>query len=324
MTSSDTPAARALRVLELVQSHPGITGQELATRLGVTDRAVRRYVAVLREAEISIESEPGRYGGYRLGRGLRLPPLVFSTREALGLVMAALSSPYRDDGDSRPVGSALGKIMRALPADVSRPADLLREHVAAAPDRTSVHPEPEITSGLVLAVADRHRVRLTYRSGSGAQRDLVVEPWSVVVRHGRWYLLGFSLPAQAVRTYRVDRIDTIETLAERFRPPDDLDPVALLEHHLGDGREFATCVRFDAPIAEVAPWIGPVMGRLAPVDDLSCVLTGTTSNPQMYAAEWLAAIPHPFRVEDGPELREAVMAVARRMADGARPQAWCG
>jgi len=90
MTRDISPAARALVALELIQNNPGITAQRLADRLGVTERAARRYVATLREADLSIESVSGLYGGYRVGRGLRLPPLMFTAAEALGLVMAVL------------------------------------------------------------------------------------------------------------------------------------------------------------------------------------------------------------------------------------------
>lgn len=313
MTQPDSPATRALRILDLVQSHPGITGQDLAKRLGVTDRAVRRSVAVLRDADISIESESGRYGGYRLGRGVRLPPLVFSTREALGLVMATLSSHDSDDENDDPARSALAKIMRALPADVSRPALLMRDHVAAAPDHRSAPPDPSITSDLVLAVADHRRVRFAYRPSSGSERQIGADPWGVVVRHGRWYLLAFAHAAGAVRTYRVDRISQVETDAETFRPPDDLDLVTVLERHLGGGREFSTTVRFEAPLDQIRPWVSPLMGDLVALDKECCLLTGTTSNPSMYAAEWLAPIPYPFTVQGGPELRNAVEVVARRM-----------
>ena len=93
-----TPTGRALRVLELLQAQPGITGRHLATQLDVTERAARRYIAILREAGIPVESTRGPYGGYRVGRGLRLPPLVFTATEALGLVMAVLDGSHASRG----------------------------------------------------------------------------------------------------------------------------------------------------------------------------------------------------------------------------------
>lgn len=310
-----SPTARALQTLDLLQRYPRITAADLGRRLGVTDRAARRYVSILRQAEISVDSAPGRYGGYRLGRGLKLPPLVFSSTEALALVMAVLDGHHAADEAGEPVGAALGKIISALPRDVGRQAALMREHALAAPDRRSARPDPEITSQLVEAVADRREVRLDYHPRSGSPRVSVVEPWAVVVRHSHWYLLCFDQRVRAARTYRVDRIRHLDVAEATFTPPEDLDAVAWLEQHLGSGREYATRVRFAAPMADVAPYLTPPMGRLEPLaDERWCQLTGTTSNPQMYADEWLAAVPHPFTVDGGPELRDAVAALAGRLA----------
>jgi predicted DNA-binding transcriptional regulator YafY len=323
-----SPTGRALRTLELLQAEPGITAAQLAARLGVTERAAHRYVAILREAEIPVESTRGPYGGYRVGRGVRLPPLVFSAAEALGLVMAVLDGSHAVAADD-PVGAALGKIIRALPENVGRPAATMLRHASAAPDRRAVRPGTDTTAVLVAAVAAQRRVVMSYRSESGRQWAEDVDPWAVVVRHGRWYLLCHSHRASAVRAYRIDRIRSVAAGDEQFSAPEDVDYVDLLELHLGAGREFKTKVVFDAPHDEAARYVGRPMGRLEPIDDgKRCVLTGTTSNPSMYAGEWLAAIPIPFRVEGGPELRLAVADVAERLAsalaasplsDGQRP-----
>jgi predicted DNA-binding transcriptional regulator YafY len=310
-----SPTGRALRTLELLQDQPGITGGQLAAQLGVTERAARRYVAILREAGIPVESTPGPYGGYRVGRGIRLPPLVFSAAEALGLVMAVLDGSHAAADADDPVGAALGKIIRALPETVGRPAAAMRRHACAAPDRGAVRPGTETTTALVAAVAAQRRVGIGYRSTSGMQWAEDVDPWAVVVRHGRWYLLCHSHRAHAVRAYRIDRIQSVTGGGgEQFRPPEDVDYVDLLEQHLGAGWEFETKVIFDAPYDEVARYIRPPMGRLSRTGDgKRCVLAGTTSNPAMYAGEWLAAIPIRFHVEAGPELRAAVAAVAERL-----------
>lgn len=313
MSTDLSPTARALRTLEILQNRPGTTAEELAGRLGVTERAARRYVGILREAGIAVESARGRHGGYRLRRGTRLPPVVFSQDEALGLVMAALDGhPGAGDVDN-PVGAALTKVIQALPEGVGRQAAVLREYASAAPDPYSARPDPATTGALVAAVAARRRVLVGYRTGAGDEWESDVEPWAVVTRHGRWYLLCHSRRADAVRTYRIDRIRTVRQTPEEFTPPADLDPVSLLEQHLGTGWPYATRVVFDAPAAEVARWVRPPMGRLEPSGD-GCLLVGSTNNPTMYAQEWLAGLPFAFRVEGGPELRAAFAALAARFA----------
>lgn len=315
VANGPSPAARALQTVELLQTRPGLTASELGDRLGVSERAARRYVEILREAGIPVESVRGPHGGYRLGRGARLPPVFFNEAEALGLVMAVLDGhPAAGDGEDL-VGAALTKVIRALPESVGHQAATLRQHAAAAPDRQAAHPDPAVASALVAAVAARRAVRVGYRNEGGDEWETEADPWAVVVRHGRWYLLCRSHRADAVRTYRLDRVRTVDPTDHTFTPPPDLDPVASLEENLGAGWELPTRVVFHAPIAEVAGWVRPTMGRLSPeVDGDGCVLVGTTSNAVMYAQEWLAAIPYPFTVEEGPELRAAVAALAERCA----------
>lgn len=322
MANGTSPAGRALRTLELLHAQPGITAERLAVQLGVTERAVRRYVSILREADIPLESTRGPYGGYRLGRGIRLPPMMFSPAEALGLVMAVLDAGHAAADADDPVGAAMDKIIRVLPENIGCQAAVMRQHAAAAPDRGAVMPGIETASALVTAVARQRRVRIGYRSQSGRHWAEDVDPWAVVVRHRLWYLLCHSHRAGAVRAYRIDRIQSVREGIEHFRGPADMDYVELLEQHLGTGWEFEARVVFDASRDAVARYVRPAMGRLvSSADGARCVLTGSTSNPAMYAGEWLAAIPIPFRVEGGPELRAAIAAVAARLraALGASP-----
>jgi predicted DNA-binding transcriptional regulator YafY len=139
---SMSPTARALFALELLQDSPGITAERLGDKLGVSARAARRYVAILRSAGIPVESVRGPYGGYRVGRGLRLPPLRFTAEEALGLVMAVLDGHHEAGDPTDPVGSALGKLVRALPASVAAQAEAVRRTTAPAPDRAAARPDP--------------------------------------------------------------------------------------------------------------------------------------------------------------------------------------
>jgi predicted DNA-binding transcriptional regulator YafY len=306
------PTARALLALELIQSSPGLTAERLAEKLGVSERAARRYVSILREAEIPIESTRGPYGGYRVGRGLRLPPLVFSATEALGLVMAVLDGHHDAADPTAPVGSALGKIIRALPEPVAAQAEAVRRTAAPAPDHAAARPDFATTAALVEACSQRRRTRLDYRSEAGSEWTIDVEPWAVVVRHGRWYVLCRVPVKDALRVYRIDRVRGVEALDDTFTPPADLDPVALLEDHLAVGWEYAAEVVIGAPLEQVARCVPRALGRLEAVDARTSRLTGTTGNPYWYA-ERLAALPASFRVVGGIELLHTTRALGERL-----------
>ena len=316
MTTDTSPTARALLALELVQGNPGITADRLADKLGVSERAARRYVAILREAGIPIESVRGPYGGYRVGRGLRLPPLVFSSAEALGLVMAVLDGHHDASDPADPVGGALGKIVRALPEPVAAQAEVVRRTTAPAPDRAAARPDPATTAALVQACSDHRAVQLDYRSEAGSEWLLEVDPWAIVVRHGRWYLLCRSHRADARRAYRIDRVRSVLVLDDAFTPPADLDPVAVLEEHLAVGWEYDVEVVIDAPVEAVARCLPPALGRLEPIDADSSRLVGSTSNPWWYA-ERLAAVPASYRIVGGPELQQTARILGQRLLSAA-------
>ena len=307
-----SPTARALLALELLQSNPGITADRLADELGVSARAARRYIGILREAGIPIESVRGPYGGYRVGRGLRLAPLMFSATEALGVVMAVLDGHHDASDPADPVGSALGKIMRALPESVAAQAEAVRRTTAPAPDRAAARPDPGTTATLVDACSNRRSVRLGYRSEAGSEWLREVDPWAIVVRHGRWYLLCRIHRTDARRAYRIDRVRSVEVLDDTFSPPADLDPVAMLEDHLAVGWEYEIEVVIDAPVDTAGRCLARALGRLEPIDTATTRLSGSTSNPAWYA-EQLARIPVSYRIVKCPELRQAALDIGQRM-----------
>jgi predicted DNA-binding transcriptional regulator YafY len=307
-----SPTARALLALELVQDSPGITADRLGDKLGVSERAARRYVEILREAGIPIESVRGPFGGYRLGRGLRIPPLMFTAAEALALVMAVLDGHHQAGDPADPVGSALGKIARVLPESVAGQIDAIRRTTAPVPDRAANRPDPGTASDLAQACANHRQVRLEYRSESGTEWAMVVEPWAVVVRHGRWYLLCKSISNQARRAYRVDRIQAIEMLDDTFVPPGDLDPVAMLEGHLAMGWEYDVEVIIEAPVEEVATRLPRSLGQIEALDAGRTRLVGSTGNPWWYA-EQLAAIPVPYRIVGCAELQQTAAVLGQRL-----------
>jgi predicted DNA-binding transcriptional regulator YafY len=230
--------------------------------------------------------------------------------------MAVLDG-HHDAGDpTDPVGSALGKILRALPAPVAAQAEAVRRTAAPAPDRSGVRPDPATTAALVQASSDRRTVRIDYCSEAGSRWQTEVEPWAVVVRHGRWYLLCHSRSRDALRAYRVDRVEAVEVLDEPFVPPDDLDPVVLLEEHLAVGWEYDVEVVIDAPLERVARCLPRTLGRLVAVDDATTRLVGSTSNPFMYV-EQLAAVPAAYRIVRGPEVAEAARVLGERLVAAA-------
>ena len=190
---------KAYRVGELAVGQRGRTGAELAAQLGVTDRAARRYVDILRKAGIPVDSVSGRNGGYSVGRGALVPPLMFSTAEALGLVVALLRGWHEPIDAGDPAATALGKILRVLSDAAAAPAEALRRVVTQNPSDAAATPDPTLTAQIAHASETHHRLQIACQSRPGSDYQMIVDPWSVVVRHGRWYLLYWSLTADARR-----------------------------------------------------------------------------------------------------------------------------
>jgi predicted DNA-binding transcriptional regulator YafY len=310
-----SPTARALLALEVIQNNPGITAERLGDRLGVTERAARRYVAILREAELPIESASGPYGGYRAGRGLRLPPLMFTAAEALGIVMAVLEGHRNAADPTDLVGSGLAKIVRVLPERVAGPVHAFR-NVSVPPPVPPASASPELTTQLIEACTVACRLRLVYRMGKAADLVMEVDPWAVVLRHSRWYLLSWSHTRQARRVLRVDRIIAIEMLPDTFTPPQELDALRTLEEHLSQGWTHTVDVLIDATVEQTSRWLPRSLGRLEPVDEDRTRLRATTDEPAWYARQ-LAAIPASFRVVGSPELQRATAALGQRLVQAA-------
>jgi predicted DNA-binding transcriptional regulator YafY len=311
-----SPTARTLMVLELIQNSPGITADQLGDKLGVSDRAARRYVAILREAEIPIESVRGPYGGYRVGRGLRLAPLMFSATEALGLVMAVLEGPR---GADDPVENALGKIIRVLPEPIARSTDAIRRVSARGPDPGARTPDPEITAALVSHSTACRRIVIHYRRHYGEEWPMDVDPWAVVVRRGRWYLLCWSHTKNSQRVLRVDKVTKVEPQSTEFIPPADLDPLAAVEEHLAMGWKYPIEVIIDAPRDEVGRCISRSMGRLEAIDETHTRLLASTDEPYWYASQ-LTSLPSPYRILQSPELKTAARNLAHRLLEASNSE----
>jgi predicted DNA-binding transcriptional regulator YafY len=283
----------------------------MAHDLSPTARALLALVAILREADLPIESATGPYGGYRVGRGLRLPPLMFSAAEAMGLVMAVLEGDQNAADPTDLVGAALAKIVRVLPERIAGPVRAVRDVSAPRPVRET-RVSPELATALIEACTATRRLRLMYRMGA-VDRTMEVDPWAVVLRHSRWYLLCWSHAARGLRALRVDRIATVEAMLDTFTPPPELDALRTLEEHLSQGWSHAVDVLVDATVEETSRWVPRSLGHLEPDDAGRTHLRATTNEPDWYARQ-LAAIPAPFRVLGSPELQRAIAALGQRLA----------
>jgi predicted DNA-binding transcriptional regulator YafY len=320
-----SPTARALLALEAIQNVPGITAARLGERLGVTERAARRYVAILREAELPIESVSGPYGGYQVGHGLRLPPLTFTAAEASGLVMAVIEGHRGATDQADLVGGALAKIVRVLPAQVAAQVRTIRDGASGGSGGSGEGEDSspaalvglEVMTILFDACAAGRRLRMTYRrgpwAGDSADREMEVDPWAVVLRHSRWYLLCWSHTVDARRVLRIDRIVTASQSLETFTPPAGLDALAVLEEHLSQGWAYDVDVLVDATVTEVARWLPRSLGVLSPSDaGRQARLRASTANPGWYVGR-LAVLPYAFQVNGSAELRQAAEDLGRRL-----------
>lgn len=311
-----SPAGRVLTLLERVQEHPGLTAPRLAEELGVSERTVRRYVTTLHELGIPVEAGRGRHGGHRLRPGFRMPPLMLTTDEAVAVTLALAvmrgTSPDREDA----VEAALAKLSQVLPRGVSDRVQDVLDAVSPSADGWLAGgiPDPALMATLATGVVERRRCRVRHRSANGEATVREINPYGVAVLRGRCYVHAWCHLRDGRRTFRVDRIDRIDLLAETFRMPADLDVVAAVERSLALARpEYAVSLLLDGPIEEVEPWIPRFLGVCEPVGPKQTRVRSSTSNPDYFV---LRISDHPFAmtVEEPTEVREAFARAGERLA----------
>ena len=251
---------------------------------------------------------------------------MFTQAEALGLAMAVIEGHRAAADPAELVGGALAKVIRVLPDRVADPVrDALREHRSAAAAPGEPWADPELTVKLLESCVRARRVRVLYRMPPAGCREMELDPWAVVLRHSRWYLLCWSHHRQARRVLRVDRIESVETAPGHFTPPENLDALRTIEDHFSQGWRHPVDVVIDAPVEEVSSWLPRSLGRLEPLapqgadaaaEPRRTRLRATTDEPDWYARH-LASIPVPFRVLGSEPVRAAVAALARKLAQAA-------
>ncbi|WP_425839740.1 helix-turn-helix transcriptional regulator [Streptomyces fractus] len=324
------PTGRVLTLLELLQSGGTRTVAELADRLGVEGRTVRRYVNQLIDLDVPVESVRGRYGGYRLGPGYRLPPLMLSEDEALavllGLVAGRRAGPTTAQYTANETASA--KIRRVLPKHMARRLDTFLEALAFT-DRAGEFDTPDAEVLLTLADAVRHRrpvsIRYTDRVGRPSERTL--HAYGIVSHAGRWYVTGEDARIGEERTFRLDRIVDARTLPGSFEAPEGPDPA----QRVLSG--FATAEYRHEVTLRVHGTVEQIRARLpASVASLEEPEPPAGQDPaterwlrvEMRAErlDWLpavlASLDRPFVVERPEELRNLVTEFADRLTSYAR------
>jgi predicted DNA-binding transcriptional regulator YafY len=223
------PTLRVLAVLELLQSQGRISGPELARRIGVDGRTLRRYIAMLEELGIPIVAERGRFGGYALVPGFRLPPLVFTNDEAVALSVGLLAARSLGLADAAPaVAGAQAKLQRVMPQALKRRLRAIDETVALDLSRRTAAPEDNAALVTLSSAAQvRQRVHLRYRSGEQQDTARDFDPYGLVWRGGRWYAVGHCHLRRDVRSFRLDRVNDVRALPANFGRPEGFDA---LEH----------------------------------------------------------------------------------------------
>lgn len=313
MIDTTRPASRILAMLELLQNRPGITGRELAERLEVTSRTVRRYAATLQDMGIPLETNAGRTGGYYLTQGYRVPPLMFSAEEALGLAMALLNAGATGTIPD-PVVRAFEKIERVLPKDLADRIELIRNEVdiGGQPGWYEPNfPQPLVLATLAQARLSRNRVWIRYGSAGGDQTAREVDPYGIGNVAGRWYLHGYCHLREDRRTFRVDRIHRIDLTDKSFTRPENLDVVRAIQDSLALAwQEWEVEIIIDCPLDVLAEEIPRHTAILESLPDGRTRLRGGTSNLDWYASRVLY-MPYPMEIIAPPELRD----IARRHAE---------
>jgi predicted DNA-binding transcriptional regulator YafY len=319
----DTPA-RLLRLLAMFTTRATWNAEELASRLEITTRTLRRDVTRLRDLGYPIASTTGRYGGYELGAGGRLPPLLLDDDEAIAVSVALRQLSFDADPTLGEAAlSAMTKLRQVLPEALRDRVDALGEVlVGVAQGRTRGSrgdgggDRIALPSLMTLAMSSRRgeRVRFTYTDGSDRVSDRRVEPHRLVSLGRRWYLVGFDLDRDDWRTYRVDRITELGLTGHRNTPRETPDAAALVAEGVAV-RVFETRARVlvHAPAREVAMYVAPTVGVVEQSEsgDGTCVVT-IGGDPD-WVARYLAGLPLHFEVLDPPEVRAELRAVAKRL-----------
>jgi len=308
------PTARVLAVLELLQTHRRMTGAQLASRLAVDGRTVRRYVALLQDIGIPLTAERGRDGAYMLVAGFKLPPMMFTDDEALALSVGLVAARGLGLASAAAAASsAQAKLERVMPDAIKRRARAVDETVTLELSRPTPPADNAALAALTAAAQSRDRVRLRYRPRTGEVTERGFDAYGLAYRSGRWYAVGWCHLRHGLRSFRLDRVEDVQRLPVSFERPERFDALAHLTTSIARlPRAHAAEVVLATDLATARRELFPVAGVLEPVD--AGVVLHAQADDLDWLARELARLPFAFRVRTPRALRTAVAALARRLA----------
>jgi len=312
------PTSRVLTVLELIQSKPSITGPELAERLEMDVRTVRRYITHLQDVGIPVEANIGRYGGYRLRPGFKLPPLIFTEEEATAIMLGLLASTWLEIGQSAvAIEGALAKVSRVLPLRARERLEAVTSHLVLFPHNQQARPDASLLIDLSGAIHASQRIEIDYRSLHNEVTHRKVEPYGITGWKGHWYLGGYCCLRQDYRSFRLDRIQQVQILSETFEKAENFDfEVYVKEQYNTAGMHME--VEFQGELSAVQQKIPTLYGTLT--ETPTGVLLQEQYDDVESMARYLMSLNLPFVIHHPPELREALLRLGERMVQLATAQ----
>jgi predicted DNA-binding transcriptional regulator YafY len=307
------PATRVLAVLELLQAHGRVSGAEMAARLGVDGRTLRRYIAALEEMGIPVTAERGRAGGYALVAGFKLPPMMFSEDEAVALSVGLLAArSFGLDRTAPAVASAQAKLERVMAAGLRQRVRAVDETVQLDVTGASAAASHAALATLSVAARARRRVHLRYGDAAGRQSERAFDAYGLAYHGGCWYAVGWCHLRRAIRSFRLDRILSVDSLERPFERPEDFDALAWLLRSVAIlPRAHAVEVLLKTSLERAQAQFSRTIAVLEQTED--GVAMHCQADEIGWMARQLASLPFDFEIRQPPQLREEVRECARKL-----------
>ncbi|MCK9247523.1 MAG: YafY family transcriptional regulator [Solirubrobacteraceae bacterium] len=313
------PTSRMLRLLSLLQTHRYWAGPELADRLDVSERTLRRDVDRLRELGYPVDAARGAGGGYQLQAGSQLPPLLLDDEDAVAIAVGLRTAAGGSvAGIEEASVRALAKLQQVLPPKLRRRVEALQSAIAPTLGPPSAV-DADALATIAQACRDRERLRFGYRRRDGERSERTVEPHRLVNHQRRWYLAAWDARRQDWRTFRVDRIADPRPSGTRFAPrvPPGGDAAAYVRSSIASmPTRYEAVVTVFAPAEEIPREVGWFRGEIEPVDNATCRIR-TRADSLSWLAVHLGFLVHDYRIDGPAELVAHVRGCAGRMGRAA-------